>query len=421
MAHAKLSPSSSGRWLTCPASPLMEAGKPNTTNSFAAEGTAAHFLGECCLATEQDTTHFLGELINVYKNGDTYFYFEDAKESPSTAALEFQFDVNQDMCDHVQTYVDLVRDIVRTTGGELRIEQRLSLTPLTGEEGAGGTADAVILTDDEIIIVDLKYGQGLKVDAENNTQLMIYGLAALEEYSLIGDFKQVRLIISQPRLHHVSEWTADIDTLNAFSEKVSNTAKLIHSLDVTSDLTGLFAPSTDACRYCKANTECKALAEYNIKTVSDDFESLDDAYTVSDAKYDSDTLAKVYERIDLLKDWIKAVEQSAYTKLINGESVGDLKLVQGRGGARKWSDANEAETTLKAMRLKVDEMYDKKIISPTTAEKLAKAGTLGDTQWEKIQALIVRPEGKPSIAAGSDPRPALSFNTVEDFDDLTNV
>lgn len=421
MAHAKLSPSSSGRWLTCPASPLMEAGKPNTTNSFAAEGTAAHFLGECCLSSERDAISYLGELIDVYANGDTHFFIENAKESPSTAALEFQFDVNQDMCDHVQTYVDLVRDIVRTTGGELRIEQRLSLTPLTGEEGAGGTADAVILTDDEIIIVDLKYGQGLKVDAENNTQLMIYGLAALEEYSLISDFKQVRLIISQPRLHHVSEWTADNDTLTAFSEKVSNTAKLIHGLDVTSDLTGLFAPSVDACRYCKANTECKALAEYNIKTVSDDFETLDDAYTVSDAKYDSVTLAKVYERIDLLKEWIKAVEQSTYAKLINGESVGDLKLVQGRGGARKWSDATEAETTLKAMRLKVDEMYDKKIISPTTAEKLAKAGVLGDTQWEKIQALIIRPEGKPSIAAGSDPRPALSFNTVEDFDDLTNV
>ncbi len=421
MAHAKLSPSSSGRWLTCPASPLMEAGKPNTTNSFAAEGTAAHFLGECCLVTEQDAVSFLGKLINVYKNGDTYFYFEDAKESPSTAALEFQFDVDQDMCDHVQTYVDLVRDIVRTTGGELRIEQRLSLTPLTGEEGAGGTADAVILTDDEIIIVDLKYGQGLKVDAEENTQLMIYGLAALEEYSLIGDFKQVRVIISQPRLHHVSEWTADIDTLNAFANQVRNTAKLIHSLDVTSDLTELFTPSTDACRYCKANTECKALAEYNIKTVSDDFESLDDAYTVSDAKYDSDTLAKIYGHIDLLKEWIKAVEQGTYAKLINGESVGDLKLVQGRGGSRKWADATEAETTLKAMRLKVDEMYDKKVISPTTAEKLAKAGTLGDTQWEKIQALIVRPEGKPSIATGNDPRPALNLNPVEDFDDITNV
>ena len=421
MAHAKLSPSSSGRWLTCPASPLMEAGKPNTTNSFAAEGTAAHYLGECCLTAEQDAVYFLGELINVYKNGDTYFYFEDAKESPSAAALEFQFDVNQDMCDYVQTYVDLVRDLARTTNGELLVEQRLSLTPLTGEVGAGGTADTVILTDDEIIIVDLKYGQGLKVDAENNTQLMIYGLAAMEEYSLIGDFKQVRLIISQPRLHHVSEWVAAIDTLNVFAKRVTNTATLINSLDTSSDLSGLFAPSVDACRYCKANTECKALAEYNIKTVSDDFESLDDTYTVSDAKYDSDTLAKVYEQIDLLKDWIKAVEQGTYAKLINGESVGDLKLVEGRSGARKWANANEAETTLKAMRLKVDDMYDKKIISPTSAEKLAKAGTLGDTQWEKIQALIVRPEGKPSIAAGNDPRPALSFNTVEDFDDITHV
>lgn len=419
MAHAKLSPSSSGRWLTCPASPLMEEGKPNTTNSFAAEGTAAHYLAEQCLSFGLKTpAELVGETLRVTDKGDCVFLDADNTNDDHFA---YEFEIDVDMAAYVQVYIDLVDDLLATTQGDLFVEQRLSLTPLTGEEGAGGTADTVILTDDEIIIVDLKYGQGLKVDAENNTQLMLYGLAALEEYSLVGDFKRVRLFISQPRLHHVSEWVADIDTLTVFSKKVSNTAKLINSLDATSDLTALLVPSIDACRYCKANTECKALAEYNIKTVSDDFETLDDAYTVSDAKYDSDTLATVYERIDLLKDWIKAVEQGAYAKLINGESVGDLKLVQGRGGSRKWSDAVEAETTLKSMRLKVDEMYDKKVISPTSAEKLAKAGTLGDTQWDKLQALIVRPEGKPSIAAGQDPRPALSFNTVEDFDDITNV
>lgn len=420
MAHAKLSPSSSGRWLTCPASPLMEDGKPDSTSIYAAEGTAAHYLAEQSLSFGHTTpAERVGESILVFDNGDCCFEQDRKDWMPKDVFAKFE--ITQDMAAYVQVYIDLVDDLIASTQGDLFVEERLSLTPLTGEEGAGGTADAVVLTSDEIIIADLKYGQGLKVDAEENTQLMVYGLAAMEEYSLIGDFKRVRLIISQPRLHHVSEWVVDIDTLNAFAKRVTNTAKLINSLDVTSDLTELFAPSTDACRYCKANTECKALAEYNIKTVSDDFETLDDAYTVSDAKYDSDTLAKVYERIDLLKEWIKAVEQSTYTKLINGESVGDLKLVQGRGGARKWSDATEAETTLKSMRLKVDEMYDKKIISPTTAEKLAKAGVLGDTQWEKLQAYIVKPDGKPSIAAGNDPRPALSFNTVEDFDDLTNV
>src|SRR5699024_8525286 len=143
----KLSPSSSGRWLTCPASPLMEAGKPNTTNSFAAEGTAAHFLGEVCLDSCKDAVFFNGEQIRIYTDG--HICSDRPLERTHLMVTDYEFTDDQDKCDHVQTYVDLVRDIVRTTGGELRIEQRLSLTPLTGEEGAGGTADALILTDDE--------------------------------------------------------------------------------------------------------------------------------------------------------------------------------------------------------------------------------------------------------------------------------
>src|SRR5699024_3474078 len=124
MAHAKLSPSSSGRWLTCPASPLMEAGKPNTTNSFAAEGTAAHYLGESCLQYDRKTVEYLGYSASVDRIGECYLTRGKFSDQES---VEYEFTVDQDMCDHVQTYVDLVRDIVRATGGELRIEQRLSL------------------------------------------------------------------------------------------------------------------------------------------------------------------------------------------------------------------------------------------------------------------------------------------------------
>lgn len=72
------------------------------------------------------------------------------------------------------------------------------------------------------------------------------------------------------------------------------------------------------------------------------------------------------------------------------------------------------------MRLKEAEMYDFKLISPTTAEKLHKAGTIGPRQWPKVQALITQSEGKPHVAPESDSRPALVVTpVVDDFTDVT--
>lgn len=414
--HARLSPSSAVRWLNCPAAPILEEGKPDTTSEYAAEGTAAHFLAEQCLSFGN---HRMDDFtrIAVSPAGECESIIDSDWQPPKGW---FVFDVDDDMKNHVMTYINLVDDVLEATFGDLFVEQKLSLEHLTGEKDATGTADAVILTDEQIIIIDLKYGQGNKIFAENNTQLMIYGLAAVEAYSLVGEYESVRLIISQPRLNHVDEWVVSIDELNEFAKRVSNTAKLINTLDADSDLTDLLNPSQDACRYCKASAECKAQAEYVHKSVAAEFSDLDSPLIVSDATYDNDTLALMFERIGLIEDWIKTVKQATYAKLYAGEAVGDYKLVQGRAGARKWLDTDEAEATLKSMRLKVDEMYNKKLISPTDAEKLNKAGTLGDIQWNKLQDLIVRSEGSPVIAPASDKRPAINTNPVEDFEDIDN-
>ncbi|WP_131669538.1 DUF2800 domain-containing protein [Psychrobacter pygoscelis] len=415
--HAKLSPSSAVRWLSCPAAPLMERGKPNTANSYAAEGTAAHHLADQCLSFGYSPSDKVSKVLAVSSKGIGFF----KHDQPNKKDIAFEYEVDQDMADYVQEYIDLIDNIMAAAKAEGFFEQALPLESITGEKGATGTADAVLITDKEIIVIDLKYGQGNQVDAERNPQLMMYGLAALNEFDVLAEIESVRLIISQPRRQHVSEWTISADELKAWGETVSNTAKLIDSLDETSDLTDLFAPSEDACRYCKASAECKAYAEHVHRTVCADFEDLDAPLTVDDAKYDGDTLAKMFERIGLIKEWIKAVEQATVDKLYAGESVGDFKLVQSRGGRRKWLDEEQAEATLKAMRLKVDDMYNKKLISPTDAEKLKKAGTLGDIQWNKLQDLIVKPAGNPTIAPGSDKREAIITNPVEMFDDLTEA
>jgi hypothetical protein len=117
--------------------------------------------------------------------------------------------------------------------------------------------------------------------------------------------------------------------------------------------------------------------------------------------------------VPVVEIWCKAVLAEGERRLLAGVPVDGWKLVEGRRGSRKWSDTADAEAALKAMRLKHDEMYEYSVISPTTAEKLAKAGSLGARQWTKLQALIVQAEGRPSVAPASDKRPAISVAPVD--------
>ncbi len=115
--------------------------------------------------------------------------------------------------------------------------------------------------------------------------------------------------------------------------------------------------------------------------------------------------------------WIKAQRAEIERRLFEGEALADWKVVAGKKGNRAWSSKDEAETLLKGFRLKTEEMYDFTVISPTTAEKLSKAGTIGPRQWAKAQDLITQAEGKPSVAPASDKRPGISVAaTADDFD-----
>ena len=397
MAHALLSPSSAHRWLNCPASVELTKDMPDSRSEYAAEGTAAHHLAAECLLNDVAAAYYLNRHIEVSDNGHCTFG-------------QSGFLVNDDMVLHVQSYIDYVTGIVRDSKGTLFVEQALSLEPVTGEKDAFGTSDTVILTDDEIIVVDLKYGQGVKVDAEHNSQLLIYALAALDEFSYFADFKQARLVIHQPRLNHVSEWTISIDALRTFAQFVKAKADyILISLGEGVD-DKYYAPSEKACKFCKAASTCPALAQAVNAAVTAEFDDLTE----------NDQLAKYYAKLPMIKDWCKAIEQAVFNRLTDGQTVTGFKLVQGKGGARKWIDESEAEAALKAMRLKADDMYDKKIISPTSAEKLHKAEKLGETQWNKLQALITKSVGSPTVVPESDKRPAIHLAAGE-FDDLTQT
>ena len=193
--HARLSPSGAEKWMTCPGSVALEADEPDTSNDYSDEGTAAHFLASTCLEMLNNAVAFKGQSISVFNGkGDwTFAAHKYPGVKPSNT-----YTIDDEMAAYVQLYLDKVREYA--DGGTLLVEQRMSISHLTGEENAAGTADAVILQGDEIIIADLKYGMR-EVDGDRNKQMMVYALAALREYELLGDFTTVRTVIKIGRAH----------------------------------------------------------------------------------------------------------------------------------------------------------------------------------------------------------------------------
>ena len=381
-AHAQLSPSSAVRWMTCPGSVRMCEGIPDTSSDASLEGTMMHTVASHCLSRGTDAAGYVGVT------------------DPETGLI-----LQAEQAQAVQTYVDTVRDICETTGGKLLVEQRLSIWHMTGEEDAHGTADAVILTMDELIVIDAKFGRGVAVDAEENPQLMMYAAAAYVEHELAYDFKRVRMMIVQPRLNASPEWTIPVTELNEFMEEVQFSAELTRQPDAP------LVPSAKGCQWCRAKATCPAITN----RIMDDFD------TVVPETADERDLARIMANADMIEKWVKAVRAEVERRLLAGEPVPGYKLVQGKKGNRQWADPDAAEETLKGMRVKHDQMYDYKLASPTSIEKLAKAGDVGPRQWAKIQDLITQSEGQPSVAPESDKRPALVTSaTASDFDDVTN-
>lgn len=431
--HSKYSASGFEAALLCPGKRVMEHGRPDTSGKHAAWGTVAHGIA----AARHDGVDYpvLGTVI---------------EESG------FEITVDAEMIECVSTYLANVATIV--AGGMSLAEQRVNYSAALGvpTDEAWGTADILAacgLAADELQVHDLKTGMGVEVDAENNVQMMLYGLGALDAVQgILGDFNTVRLVIHQPRIKDApSEWVISVPDLQAWAATEGRRAigemqgaEQMHASKVFSrgEWERIYLrPNEKSCRFCKAKSTCPALRDEVASTVMqgsvpatpDEFESIQNELPPDLG--DSAWLAACMSKADLIDDWLKAVRAEVERRLLTGGQVPGFKIVQGKRGNRAWRDAAQAEEALKGMRLKVEEMYDLKLISPTSAEKLApkfdKAGKalppkegapaplIGPRQWPKLAALITQSEGKPHVAPASDPRPAMDIKpAADDFDEV---
>jgi hypothetical protein len=392
--HALFSASKAPRWVRCPGSIALEATVEKTSSRYADEGTAAHTLASLCLEQGQPAIAFAGRLIDA---GDR------------------KFEVDEDMLENVQLYVDYC-NALRSVGDLSFVEQRVDFSADIGQPNSFGTSDFLCLIGDELVVVDLKYGMGVRVDADENEQLMLYALGALNELALVADIKTVRLVIHQPRMNHLSEWPCTVADLRRFADIAKGRAYQA-ALQNAADF---LAPGEKQCKFCPAKAVCPALAADILRTIAPvaaasdaGFDDLTAETMPQAAGLSNEVIASILPKLDLIGDWCDAIKARAHRELLNRREVPGYKLVAGKRGNRAWSNEAEAEAAMKSMRLKQDEMYDFKLISPTTAEKRLKDAP---RRWNKLSGLITQKDGAPTLAPISDSRPALLIgDPADDF------
>lgn len=383
--HAKLSPSASERWINCPASIRMEraANLPEEKESpYALEGTMAHELGEI-------------EAAYHFKHTDQAEYLLRRKDwlKRARALTKPVIDVEEMEAD-AKRYVEALDEFAsRHANSQVLLEQRVQ----TGVPMCWGTSDAVIVSPTHVHIVDLKYGRGVRVEARGNTQLMLYGVGALDSFGdVLGDTQEVTVTVYQPRLGNVSSYTISAEDLRAWRDSLIPIAEEALMGSWT------FGPSESACRWCPVRGTCLARMNY---VTQGDFGEPD--------HMSLEQLGEVLDRIPHIRAWCTDVVETALHKAYSeGQKIPGHKVVMS-GGRRSITDPTAAIQALIDYGFPAEQVADFKVKGLGELEKLIKGsqaqkGVPGPTLEDIIGDYLRKSEGAPAVVPDSDKRPAVS-------------
>lgn len=371
--HALLSASAAHRWLTCTRAPRLEETLPETRSEYADEGRLAHTIAELRLRKQ----------YTPMKKSEFEKKLNELKSDPL---------FTNEMMNYIDVYVDYINSITYSFTNQpyIAIEKRLDYSDYAPE--GFGTGDCIIINNNELYIIDFKYGKGVPVSAEKNPQMMLYALGAYSESSFLFNIEKVTMVIVQPRLDNISESTISIDELLAWGESIRPIAQKAYNGE------GEFVIG-EHCRFCRAKALCRARAEFNA--------SIDTSK--SPELLSDEEIGLILTKAQDLKAWVSDLEEYALGAILNGKMIPGWKVVEGRS-TRQFADTDKAFEILKQNGIDEAMLYERKPITLTNVEKL-----LGKAKFnELLKEYVTKSEGKPTLVPESDKREPLKRPTAQD-------
>ena len=368
--HARFSPSAANRRIHCPPSLLLEEQFEEGESIYAAEGTAGHALAE----------HLIRKHLKMRTKRPTSPYYTDEL----IAAVD----------EYVSFVISEIEDARRTCKQPIfLVEQRVDASEYV--DNCFGTADMIIITDKVAHIIDLKLGKGVEVHAEENPQLMIYGLGVLHMAEALYDIETVRMTIFQPRLYNSSTWDVSPEYLKRWGGEVLRPAGAKALIGA-----GDFAAGT-WCRFCRARNQCRARAEHFLEMARMEFRQ--------PALLSDEEISEVMSKADELSKWASDVYAFAQEQAIcNGKHWPGYKVVEARSVRKYTSDEEVIEAARKAG---YKDIFKHSLISITEMERL-----MGKENFNTILGhLVYKPKGKLTLVPESDKRQAINNTAQADF------
>lgn len=380
-AHALLSASSSSRWLNCTPSVRLEEQFPETTSTYAEEGTLAHEIGELKLRkyyTEPMSQRTFNTRLNKMKKHELF---------------------QEEMLKHTDTYLEYLQGL--TIGMKstpyVAVEKRIDYSAYAPD--GFGTVDCLIISSDTLYVTDFKYGKGVPVSAENNPQMKLYALGTLIEYSFLYPIKSIKLAIIQPRLNSISEFDLTADELLAWGEEIKPIAQKAF------EGAGEFVPG-EHCKFCRAKAQCRARA--------DQYTALDDFKQMKPPLLSNEEVGHVLEKAQHIESWVKALKDYALTESLKGTEIAGWKAVAGRG-SRSFTDLDAAFVHLKENGIDEALLYDRVPLTVSQIEKVLKTEQFRSLLEEP--GLVQKSAGKPTLAPIGDKRKQI-FNAPDAASDF---